>query len=159
LSYTTSRDASAKRRSANLVSTFPTGCWEISLDRDDPPQAPEQKDEPQHELGFSSRPGVAIRDTAASNAVIFGAISPWRRALRLDCRSPSPVLGLMLPARRRLVLISENEVIGRLILAPLYRVYAEQRLDVSPFQPSPTFPTGALILEFCRRKLNLFKGR
>jgi hypothetical protein len=24
---------------------------------------------------------------------------------------------------------------------------------------SPTFPTGALILEFCRRKLNLFKGR
>jgi hypothetical protein len=29
------------------------------------------------------------------------------------------------------------------------------------FTPSanPTFPTGALILEFCRRKLNLFKGR
>jgi hypothetical protein len=26
-------------------------------------------------------------------------------------------------------------------------------------EPSPTFPTGALILEFCRRKLNLFKGR
>jgi hypothetical protein len=24
---------------------------------------------------------------------------------------------------------------------------------------NPTFPTGALILEFCRRKLNLFKGR
>jgi hypothetical protein len=24
---------------------------------------------------------------------------------------------------------------------------------------SPTFPTGALILEFCRRKLNPFKGR
>jgi hypothetical protein len=24
---------------------------------------------------------------------------------------------------------------------------------------SPTFPTGAPILEFCRRKLNLFKGR
>jgi hypothetical protein len=24
---------------------------------------------------------------------------------------------------------------------------------------SPTFPTGALILEFCRQKLNLFKGR
>jgi hypothetical protein len=27
------------------------------------------------------------------------------------------------------------------------------------FDPNPTFPTGALILEFCRRKLNLFKGR
>jgi hypothetical protein len=26
-------------------------------------------------------------------------------------------------------------------------------------RPSPTFPTGALILEFCWRKLNLFKGR
>jgi hypothetical protein len=24
---------------------------------------------------------------------------------------------------------------------------------------NPTFPTGAPILEFCRRKLNLFKGR
>jgi hypothetical protein len=24
---------------------------------------------------------------------------------------------------------------------------------------NPTFPTGALILEFCRQKLNLFKGR
>jgi hypothetical protein len=24
---------------------------------------------------------------------------------------------------------------------------------------SPTFPTGPLILEFCRQKLNLFKGR
>jgi hypothetical protein len=27
------------------------------------------------------------------------------------------------------------------------------------FGISPTFPTGALILEFCWRKLNLFKGR
>jgi hypothetical protein len=25
--------------------------------------------------------------------------------------------------------------------------------------PNPTFPTGPLILEFCRQKLNLFKGR
>jgi hypothetical protein len=28
-----------------------------------------------------------------------------------------------------------------------------------PELASPTFPTGALILEFCRQKLNLFKGR
>jgi hypothetical protein len=27
------------------------------------------------------------------------------------------------------------------------------------FRANPTFPTGALILEFCWRKLNLFKGR
>jgi hypothetical protein len=34
------------------------------------------------------------------------------------------------------------------------------RLDGIPrSSPNPTFPTGALILEFCRRKLNLFKGR
>jgi hypothetical protein len=27
------------------------------------------------------------------------------------------------------------------------------------YRLSPTFPTGAPILEFCRQKLNLFKGR
>jgi hypothetical protein len=30
---------------------------------------------------------------------------------------------------------------------------------LSPKSPNPTFPTGAPILEFCRQKLNLFKGR
>ena len=34
-------------------------------------------------------------------------------------------------------------------------VYAAQILK----GVSPTFPTGAPILEFCRQKLNLFKGR
>jgi hypothetical protein len=42
-------------------------------------------------------------------------------------------------------------------------VRALERMDLPPlwkvWRISPTFPTGALILEFCRQKLNLFKGR
>ena len=35
-----------------------------------------------------------------------------------------------------------------------------ERFPTDPHaQLNPTFPTGALILEFCRQKLNLFKGR
>jgi low affinity Fe/Cu permease len=41
----------------------------------------------------------------------------------------------------------------------VFLIQTSQNRDSTALQASPTFPTGALILEFCRRKLNLFKGR
>jgi hypothetical protein len=35
---------------------------EISLDRNDPPQAPEQRGQPQHEFALVRRPGIIVRD-------------------------------------------------------------------------------------------------
>jgi hypothetical protein len=40
-----------------------------------------------------------------------------------------------------------------------FRVRAKEGARLGMTAAIPTFPTGAPILEFCRRKLNLFKGR
>jgi hypothetical protein len=42
---------------------------------------------------------------------------------------------------------------------PERQEFAKQHYDEINSLANPTFPTGALILEFCRQKLNLFKGR
>jgi hypothetical protein len=59
---------------------------------------------------------------------------------------------------------ADDEEEALLLLDPLYqqalKKWSGWTLPLAVrLRSSPTFPTGALILEFCRQKLNLFKGR
>ena len=97
---------------------------EIGLDAGGPPDPPQQRREPQHQLALDRRLGIVIRsDGRFECPVVFGIFhggndgfgsQSVRTALRRDWRLPCSVFGpVLLKALRRLASIWRNDVMGR----------------------------------------------
>jgi hypothetical protein len=79
---------------------------EISLDRDDPPQSPAQRSQPQHEFALDRGLRIVVSDYRSLECAVISAVlqavdhplrgQPSRTALRLASRLLSSALGPVL---------------------------------------------------------------
>jgi hypothetical protein len=115
---------------------------EIGLDRDDPPQAPEQRGQSKYEFAFDCRPGVVVRDDRRLERLVvfavFQAVDYGLRGQSMAQSIASRLLFALLGSRPGAtecvppigfdLSICRNEVISWPILARRSRAH----LDTSP---------------------------